>query len=333
MRLFTGGRNSLENSMTQSRKKGVLLAAFLLVFVNITAQFDAQFDQYWYDHTVENPAAVGERQMMQVSLLQRNQWVDIKHAPITTLLSLNAPFKTKKRTAAHGVGLQFKSDVLGIFANQYITAEYAYKFQLGKGVFSVGANVGAINVICYGDSVKLVESEYHTANDPAIPTGKKSGVGFDGGLGLWYSGEMWYVGLSATHLPKVKIHLGENTIFNISPLYMVSGGYNFKLRSPDYHIETSALVTTDLKTWDFHATALLSYREKYWGGLTGRRTGVGLVFGTNFFKGLTLGYTYELPLGARMMRFTSGSHEIYVGYEFNFMGGRGDQSYKSVRYL
>ncbi len=319
--------------MAQKQKKWVFLLSLLLVSIAMNAQFDAQFNQYWYDHTVENPAAVGERQMMQVSLLQRNQWIGIKNAPITTLLSVNAPFKMRKHNAAHGVGLQFKSDVLGIFANQYITAEYAYKFQLGKGVFSVGTNVGAVNIICYGDSVRLVESEYHTANDPAIPTGKKSGVGFDLGLGLWYSGENWHAGLSATHLPKIKIHLGENTIFRISPMYMASGGYDFKLKSPDYRIKTSALVSTDLRTWDFHATALLSYQEKYWGGLSGRRNGLGVVFGTNFFKGLTLGYTYELPLGNRMLRFTSGSHEVYVGYEFNFMGGRGDQSYKSVRYL
>ncbi|MDO4191030.1 MAG: type IX secretion system membrane protein PorP/SprF [Bacteroidales bacterium] len=319
--------------MVINRKKLTLLLSLLLLSIGLSAQFDAQFDQYWYDHTVENPAAVGERQMMQVSLLQRNQWIGVKHAPITTLLAANVPFKMRKHNGAHGMGIQFKSDVLGIFANQYMAAEYAYKFQVGKNMLSFGANIGAVNVICYGDSVKLVESEYHTANDPAIPTGKKSGIGFDVGVGTWYSGENWYVGLSATHLPKIKIHLGETSVFNILPMMMASGGYDFKLHSPYYIIKTSALVLTDFKTWDFHATALLSFKEKYWGGLTGRRNGLGLIFGTNFFKGLTLGYTYELPLGNRMLRFTSGSHELYVGYEFDILGGKGDKSYKSVRYL
>lgn len=313
----------------------VFFSCCLLLFAtSARAQFDAQFNQYFYNHTYANPAAVGEAKMMQISLIQRIQWVGIHNAPITTDISIHTPFPLRKRPAAHAVGMQLISDVLGIFANQYITAQYAYKFKLGNGIFSVGASLGAVNVICYGDSVHISESEYHTQNDPAVPTGKKSGVGFDAGAGVWYSTDQWYAGVAATHITGMKIHLGEHAVFHVMPLITFAGGYNIYFRNnQDYILATSGLAVSDFRSWDFHATALLLYKNKFWGGLSVRRTGLGLIFGTNFFRGFTIGYAYELPVVGQLLRHTSGSHEIYLGYEFNLFGGNKNRAYKSVRYL
>ena len=63
--------------------------------------------------------------MMEVLAAQRLQWLGIKNAPKTTLFTVNTPFKIGKST--HAGGIQFLGDFYGLFSNQQITLQYAYK--------------------------------------------------------------------------------------------------------------------------------------------------------------------------------------------------------------
>ena len=54
-----------------------------------------------------------------------------------------------------------------------INAQYAYKFKFEYGTLSIGANIGVLNLICYGDSIKMVESEETTKSGIILSSGSK----------------------------------------------------------------------------------------------------------------------------------------------------------------
>ena len=307
------------------------LALCFVINTSVWGQFDAQITQYMYNKTIMNPAAVGEQQMIEIFGLQRLQWISIDNAPRTTFLSVHSPFSVGN--SQHGGGLRLVNDEFGIFSNQQFSLQYAYKFKLGEGKLSIGTNIGFSNIVFKGDSVHLVESDYFSpAQDPIIPTTSVSGMGLDLGLGIYYSTKDWYAGMSVLHLPETSIELGDVGDFFTKRLYTVSGGYNFELKNPDYKLKTSALIITDLVSWNPNVSLLLDYKDKYWGGLSGRLDAISFLLGIKVLNGLMIGYSYDLPI-TTIIAVSHGSHEICLGYEFSLAFDKKNKKYKSVRIL
>ena len=307
------------------------LALCFVINTSVWGQFDAQITQYMYNKTIMNPAAVGEQQMIEIFGLQRLQWISIDNAPRTTFLSVHSPFSVGN--SQHGGGLRLVNDEFGIFSNQQFSLQYAYKFKLGEGKLSIGTNIGFSNIVFKGDSVHLVESDYFSpAQDPIIPTTSVSGMGLDLGLGIYYSTKDWYAGMSVLHLPETSIQLGDVGDFFTKRLYTVSGGYNFELKNPDYKLKTSALIITDLVSWNPNVSLLLDYKDKYWGGLSGRLDAISFLLGIRVLNGLMIGYSYDLPI-TTIIAVSHGSHEICLGYEFSLAFDKKNKKYKSVRIL
>lgn len=315
------------------RLKRISLAAIVcvLLIVNAKAQTDGIYSQYMHIKHFYNPAAVGEQGMMKILLAQRLQWIGIKNAPKTTLFAANLPFDVKK--THHAAGVQFISDIYGIFANQQINAQYNYKFEFEYGTLSIGANVGVVNMICYGDSVHMVESEYHVDGDPAVPTSKQSGVGFDLGAGVYFSNAKWYAGVSVLHLPGTNILLGDRYHYKLPQTMAIVGGYNITLRDKRYQLKPSVLIYTDFASWQAHFSLLLDYNNKFWGGVSySIQNAVSFSFGAEIISGLNIGYCYDLP-ASNIIRATHGSHELYLSYDFNIFKKDVTTKHKCIRIL
>ena len=278
-----------------------------------------------------NPAAIGEQELMKMMVAQRLDWIGIKNAPKTTLFTVNTPFKIGK--THHAVGIQFINDIFGVFANQQINAQYAYKFKFDYGTLSIGANIGVLNLICYGDSIKMVESDYHTENDPAIPQGTQSGIGFDLSAGIYFSNATWFAGVSILHAPSANIKLGDKYDFQINQAMTAVGGYNIKLSNPDFELKPSVLLYTDFISWQTQISLLLDYKNKFWGGLAySIQDAISFSFGMEVIDGLQFGYCFDLPTSS-MIRATHGSHELFLSYDFNIFKPKYNQKHKSVRLL
>jgi type IX secretion system PorP/SprF family membrane protein len=315
-------------------KKILLIIAISLLSIHYSAaQFDGIYSQYMHIKHFYNPAAIGEQDLMKIMVAQRLDWIGIKNAPKTTLFTVNTPFKVGK--THHAAGIQFVNDVFGIFANQQINAQYAYKFKFEYGTLSIGANIGVLNLICYGDSAKIVESDYHTPanNDPAIPIGTQSGVGFDLSAGVYFSNATWFAGISILHAPGADIKLGDKYDFKINQAITAVGGYNIKMNNPDYQLKPSALLYTDFISWQAQISLLLDYKDKFWGGLAySIQDAISFSFGAEIIDGLQLGYCYDLPASS-MITATHGSHELYLSYDFNIFKPKYNQKHKSIRIL
>ena len=320
------------------RRGVVLVLAFLLCAVCVRAQFDAQVGQYMYLQPSYNPAAVGEGDLMRIYGSHRMDFVGIQDAPMTTYFSFSSPFVVGK--TLHGAGVRFMNDKFGLFSNQSLYVEYAYKLKLGDGVLSVGLDLGFMNLSFAVDSVDFAagQDEYHQDSDPVLEnltSGEKgaSGMGFDMGLGVYYSAPRWWAGISYGHLTQPKIEWSDVTELAVRGTMYVVGGYKWQLKNRNWMLLPSAMLMTDFRGWDVNLTMLAQVQKRYRFGLGYRIAGsVNLMFGMDIVSGLQLGYTYELPANG-LIRESYGSHEVYLSYGFNVLKPKHTNKYKSVRYL
>ena len=321
-------------------RRSIALFVMLTVVLLVRAQFDAQIGQYMFLQSSYNPAAIGEGDLMRVYGSHRMDFTGIQDAPMTTYFSFSSPFVIGK--THHGVGVRFMNDKFGLFTNQSLYLEYAYKIQIGKGVLSVGADLGFLNLSFAVDSVDTGagNDEYHDEMDPAIPntTGgdKKgaSGMGFDMGIGVYYSAPRWWAGASYAHVTQPRLMWGsENTEVSVTGTMYLAGGYNWQLKNRDWMLLPSMMVMTDFISWDVNLTMLAQLKKRYRFGLGYRIAGsVNILLGLEIVNGLQLGYTYELPANA-LIKESFGSHELYLAYGFDILKPKNTNKYKSVRYL
>lgn len=320
----------------------VLLCGLLCGVVFVRAQFDPQIGQYMFMRSVYNPAAVGEGDLMRVYGSHRMQFTGIMDAPMTTNFSFSSPFVIGK--TSHAAGVRFMNDRFGLFSNQSFYAEYAYRIKLGKGYLSVGADLGFINLSFAVDSVNLKDvadlvkdHAYHNATDNAIPeaSGQNgvSGMGFDLGVGVYYSTPTWWAGVSYGHVTQPRLQWSDKAEVDVRGTFYAAGGYNWRLRDKKWVLMPSAMLQTDFAGWDVNLTMLAQLNNRYRFGLGYRIAGsVNVLLGMDIINGLQVGYTYELPANG-LIRESYGSHELYLAYGFNVLKPKRTNRYKSVRYL
>lgn len=320
----------------------VLLCGVLCCVAGLRAQFDPQVGQYMFMQSTYNPAAVGEGDLMRVYGSHRMQFTGIMDAPMTTYFSFSSPFVVGK--TQHAAGVRFMNDRFGLFSNQSLHAGYAYRFKLGKGYLSVGADLGFINLSFAVDSVNLKdvaelvqEHAYHNATDNAIPesSGQNgvSGMGFDMGVGVYYATSTWWAGVSYGHVTQPVLEWSDQTEVSVRGTFYAAGGYNWRLRDKKWVLMPSAMLQTDFVGWDVNLTMLAQVNNRYRFGLGYRIAGsVNILLGMDIIDGLQLGYTYELPANG-LIRESYGSHELYLAYGFNILKPKRTNRYKSVRYL
>ena len=320
----------------------VLLCGLLCGVVFVRAQFDPQIGQYMFMRSVYNPAAVGEGDLMRVYGSHRMQFTGIMDAPMTTNFSFSSPFVIGK--TSHAAGVRFMNDRFGLFSNQSFYAEYAYRIKLGRGYLSVGADLGFINLSFAVDSVNLKDvadlvkdHAYHNATDNAIPeaSGQNgvSGMGFDLGVGVYYSTPTWWAGVSYGHVTQPRLQWSDKAEVEVRGTFYAAGGYNWRLRDKKWVLMPSAMLQTDFAGWDVNLTMLAQLNNRYRFGLGYRIAGsVNVLLGMDIINGLQVGYTYELPANG-LIRESYGSHELYLAYGFNILKPKRTNRYKSVRYL
>lgn len=317
-------------------RKIVLSVLLSLLCIGISfSQLDVQLSQYMFHTSQFNPAAVGEGNLIQITGQHRIQWVGIPNAPQTTVFSINSPLKIG--TGTSGIGFKFMIDNAGLFSNQTAHFQYAFKKKLGSGVLSVGADLGFVSIGFHGDSItahKISIGEYHNdlTTDTEIPQLYVSGMSFDMNLGLFYSTEKFYGGISYIHINSPKVDWNEME-FKQNGSFFLTGGYNYKLEDPKYVLKPSMLLKTDFNTLQLDLSTRIDFDNKYWGGLSYRwGDAVVVLAGINLAGGLGIGYSYDLPV-SKIILGSSGSHEVMLTYSFEYVFGQRTSKYKSIRIL
>ena len=314
-------------------RKVVLLFMIIFAFANFkaNAQTDAQLSQYWAMPATFNPGAVAQTDFLNISGINRMQWVGVENAPNTFLLSADMPINFLKKR--HGLGVLVISDKAGLFSSNSFYLQYAYRVKLWGGNLQLGIRAGISDQSFDGTKVSIPDSDYHESADDAIPTTNESAMGFDAGFGAWYTKGIFYTGFSATHLTKPELELTENASIALERVYYFTAGCNIKLKNPLFTLQPSLLLKSDFQFTQLDLTLRATYNELFWEGLTYRWGDAVVLMGGVQIKNVKVGYAYDISTSA-MAKATSGSHELFASYTLKLnMGAKTKNRNKSIRIL
>ena len=294
-------------------------------------QQDPLLSQYMFGVPTFNPGAAGSSGMVCATAINRQQWIGLPGAPVTTTFNVNAPVKLFGSQS--GVGMMVRSDNAGFDSDISISLDYSYFFDVGPGKLGVGLSGGIINKTLDPTWVIPPGDVYvPPAGDPLIPENKESYVAFDMGLGAFYKTDKYYAGFSVTHLNEPEIKYTKGTPY-FTRHYYITGGYNFTMSNPAFELKPSLLAVSDGRVMQLTLSSVVVYNKKAWGGVS-YRSGDAIIgmIGFELFNGIRLGYSFDYSM-TDIMKNTSGSHEFLINYCFEISTGRSPMKYKSVRFL
>ena len=300
----------------------------LLLFSSLAkGQQDAQFSQYMFNGIYINPAYAGYKEQLNLHAFYRNQWTGITGAPKTMSLAVDAI----ANEGNVGLALQISSDRLGAQRNESVYGNYAYRIRMnadGSARLAFGIGAGAVQLGIDGSKL--------SPNNPEVnqPVGVQSTIVPDARAGVYFSNDRFYAGVSADNLVSQYIDIDRYAfIAQPKPHYYLTAGMLVPL-SRDILLKPSFLLKDDRggpTSLDLNAFVILA--EKFWIGGS-YRTGVKLydksylqkdlskvnsaVGAVQLFatENLRIGYAYDFSIGP-LQGYSSGTHEISIGYFFN----------------
>lgn len=302
------------------RKSYNVIIAMIIVVLGLqtdiaVAQQDAQYTQYIYNTLSINPAYAGSRGGISILGLHRSQWVGLEGSPRTQTFSIHSPVGESQRV---GLGLNVTNDQIFITNETYVDLDFSYTIptsNTGKLAFGIKGGVQLLNIDfnkanpdSVGDPLASGESNVNNRFSPQV------------GIGLFYSTDKYYLGLSAPNLWRTKhfdVDNSSGTTFLADERinYYVTSGYVFDI-SEHFKFKPAGLVKwvqgAPLQV-DVTANALLY--DKLTLGLAYRWSAAfsGLV-GFQITDGLLLGLAYDRET-TELQQFNDGSYEVFLRFE------------------
>ena len=304
----------------------ILILGFVFSF-KAYSQWDTQISQYWKQKTFFNPSFAAETDTLQASILHRQQWVGVTHAPKTFIVTADMPLTFLGRK--HGVGIIGTRESIGLYSNSSIAAMYAYKKRWKKNVLNIGVQLGLVNIDFDASKIHIPDEQ---KDEIEVPTSGADASKFDGNIGISWVNPKYYIGISSTHITQPEFEL-DDIVTNIARAYYFTAGYNIKFKNPIYELQPSVLIKSDKVVTQYDFTARLVYNKLFNGGLTWRK-GDGLVFllGANFM-GFDAGYAFDYS-SSDIAKRGNGTHEFFLRYTIPMKKSKQSQySHKSVRIL
>lgn len=304
------------------------------------AQQDPQFTQFMHSKLIYNPGYAGTSEAICANLLGRQQWVNFPGAPKTGLLSFDMPIGR----LPIAIGLNVMSDQIGFSKTLFARLALAYNRKIGAGVLGVGIDGGVLQQQFNGTWI----TPDGPGIDPSIPGydnggslfGPNAGLNkptYDLGFGIYYGiANKAYVGLSSSHLTAQDIAAGGNgnVKYSLARHYYLVGGYFFDLGQARKHaINPNVKVKSDAASTQLDVNLSYIYNHALSIGVSYRmQDAIAPMIGYRFPMGLRLGYSYDLTL-SKIKGYSSGTHEIMLGYCFKTSKPPKVTSYQNARFL
>lgn len=316
----------LQGMLSRVKYMTALAFATLAGVQTAHAQQEIQYSQYMFNMLAVNPAYAGSRDVLSMTGVYRQQWLNIDGAPRTASFSIDAPIKKEKV----GIGFQAYNDQIGDFNNTGVYASYAYRVKVSqRTTLAMGVQAGATNL--NGDLTQVKTTQ---AGDFAFTYIFNKWLP-NVGVGLYLSNDRGYIGLSCPTLIQNRLNDGESTksIDSVSRQerhYFLMMGFVVPLGS-SLALKPSILtkVTRDAAAFDFNINLWIKDRiavgaswrtnnRKFDSPFANQKgdAAVGLleIQATDQFR---LGYAYDYALNG-LQGLQKGSHEVMLRYEFGY---------------
>ncbi len=306
----------------------------VLIFCTTTvfAQQLPQYTQYMFNKIAYNPGYAGAGNGICVGGLIRQQWVGFKEtdaegksstvAPETYVVSISAPVQALRG----GLGATIIQDKIAFQNNITLNLMYAYQTTLGSGDLGIGLQLSLLN-----KTIDITNYNPPTGTtDPLLPKGESDMI-FDAGIGLYYRvPENYFLGISILQLLESKTST-DGTSAKLKRQINLIGGYELSLpNTPEVDLLPSFMIKTDGISVQYDLSALLRFKNQFWGGVSYRyQDAIALIFGMEY-KNFNIGYSYDINTSAIG---SYGSHEIRAGYCFKIEVSKIKKVYRNTRFL
>jgi type IX secretion system PorP/SprF family membrane protein len=287
---------------------------FSSIAIESVAQQDPMYTHYMYNTLSINPAYAGSRDALTITGLHRSQWVDFKGAPMTQTLTLHSPIANKHI----GLGLGVTNDRIGPINNTSVMGSFAYIMQLTKkSKLALGLS-GGVSIL----QANLNELQLDQQYDAAFQNNLSNRTTPIFGVGMYYSRERFYAGLSVPNLIQSDystIQAGSISTGQSHRHYFFTMGGVIKMGEDLDFKPTTLVKLTDGAPLQADLTASFIIRKKLLlGAMVRSGDAIGALVGFNITDQFHLGYSYDWSFGLRTAKYNQGSHEIVLRYDFIF---------------
>ncbi len=300
--------------------------------VVVKAQQESQFSHNMFTNMAINPGYAGSKDAICLTGIVHQQWVGFqdpggnKSAPQTYLLTIDGAINRINS----GLGVNIYQDKLGFETNLAVKLSYAYRLSIGPGKLGIGAQAGFIN-----KQIDFAGFEPIDPNDPLLNSKKvETDMLIDFAAGLYYKMPQAYFGLSATNLSQSDFQsAGGLAKPTLARHYYFIAGYQYDLNA-EFKLSPSLLVKSDLASTQYDINGLVTYINRFWGGLSYRpQDAIIVLLGLNW-QNFNFGYAYDITTSAiGAGKRSSGSHEIMLNYCFKIEIPHTPSRHKTVRFL
>lgn len=306
---------------------------FGLMYLGTNAQQEAQFSFYMFNQLAYNPGYTGIREAICLNTDVRQQWIGYtdmegnKVAPQTYLFTIDAAINKINS----GIGLNIMQDKIGFYTNTGVKLSYAYRVPIGPGKLGIGLQGGF-----YNQQIDFNKFIFHDKDDPLLMSkAVESDMLLDFAGGLYYNMPTFFCGLSSTQLSEPNFKSSNNLAEpKLKRHYFFTAGYHYDL-SPEFKISPSVLIKSDMASTQYDINGIVTYNNKFWGGLTYRPQDAATVMvGLNILEDFRFGYSYDITTSAiGANKRSDGTHEITLSYCFKIVMPVYHQSHRTVRFL
>lgn len=306
----------------------ILLLGFLAMLApaRVMAQQEPLIGQYMFNPYLINPAFAGYEGGTFFAFTASNQWAGYSKGPQTytasaqTRIDMNflrqfgGKYRYKRTSGKTGLGAMLFSDWNGNVSRNGFQGTYAYHTEVrGNDLLSMGVS---LSIFQFRASVTNEDLPNPDGSDVTLLKAP-SQMSPEANVGITYTKENFYVGLSANNLFQTKIRFAV-TDNNAHPEflrhYYVLGGYKLKANyAVDF--EPSVLFTaTERGTFNADINVKGYYKQDYWAGLSYRTSGSALFLVGGRYMQFKFGYGFNFGFGDVSALSKIGSHELMVGY-------------------
>lgn len=285
---------------------------FVIMFVSIAgyAQQDAQFTQYMYNTITINPAYAGSRGALSIFGLYRTQWVGLDGAPETSSFSVNSPINNSNL----GVGVSLINDKIGPTNENNLSVDLSYTVQTSAD-FKLSFGIKATGNLFNLDINKLNPADQGDPQFQNLDNVFKPNIG----AGVYWHSDKAYIGLSVPNFIETKRYDDNDiAIYKDKINYYLMAGYVFDLDKYQYIKFKPAVLGKMVEgaPLQVDVSANFMFVDKFVVGVAYRwSAAVSAMVGFQVSDGLYIGYGYDRET-TRLQNYNSGSHEIFLRYEF-----------------
>lgn len=299
-------------------KRILVILIIVLIGQTIYAQQQSMYSQYMFNQFLINPAITGNVDYIPVRLTARQQWVGINNAPSTQSVSAHMLLGNKNM----GVGGYLFADRFGPETKVGVQASYSYilnlnstrttklAFGLAARAFQYKLDYNALDPIDSDDEIL-----YNNTESTFVP---------DADFGVYLYNEKYFVGLSATQLIGLPVEVTQTDTKENDMVrhYYLQGGYKFDL-GDQFQLEPSVILrATEVSPLSADINLRGIYKRNYWLGFSYRSSNTLVAMIGVKYAHFVFGYAYDYTL-SNINHYSSGSHEIILGYNFNEKAKKG----------